>query len=134
MLETGWHALQAPDPQREYLAVVTHLPLQNWRALPAFLKHTRRLRRQLAICRGLVGYRFRFTLNPLVFWTVSVWVDEESLWTFAHGTAHVAAVNALLGDTGHTRVAHWKVLGSGIPLPWPQIRLKILSKEKSAPQ
>ena len=128
MLGTRWHARHVPEPRREYLAVVTQLPLQDWRGLSAFLKHTRHLRRVLAVCPGLVGYGFRFTLNPLEFWTASVWVDEESLWTFVHGAGHVAAVKELLGYTGHTRVAHWPIHGSCVPEPWSEIRLKFLSK------
>jgi hypothetical protein len=127
MLGTGWQALRAPDPQHEYLAVVTHLPLQKWSVLPKLLTHMLYLRRELAACSGLIGYRFQVRVNPLEFWTASVWVDEASLWTFVHGAAHVAAVKALLGDTGHTRVAHWMISGSAIPETWRQMRLKMVS-------
>ncbi len=128
MLGTGWQALRTPDPRGEYLSVVTHLPLQKWRVLPKFLSHTVDLRRELAACSGLVGYRLQLRVKPLEFWTASVWVDEASLWAFVHGGAHRAAAGALLDNTGHTRVAHWMISGSSIPETWRQMRLKMASK------
>ncbi len=127
MLATRWQTLRAPHPEREYLTVITHLPLTRWSVLPEFLKYTRQLRRELAVSRGLIGYRLQLRLFPLEFWTLSVWVDEASLWTFVHGAAHANAMNALLPDTGRTRIDHWRVQGSAVPEKWSQARRKMTS-------
>jgi hypothetical protein len=123
-----WQTVRAPRPEREYLTVITHLPLRRWSVLRGFLRYTQQLRKELAVSSGLIGYRLQLRLFPLEFWTLSVWADEVSLWTFVHGAAHAKAMNALLAETGRTTVDHWTVQGSSVPEKWSQARQKMTSK------
>ena len=132
MLGTFWLAQCVPEPDREYLAVVTHLPLSRWGALPEFLRHTGRLHGELASSHGLVGYRLQLRLWPLELWTFSVWVDEAALWSFVHGKAHANAMRELLPDTGRTKIAHWTVRGFNVPTSWRDVRLK-MATHRAAP-
>ena len=75
-----WIARSEVHPTTTYVAMVSELPLPSHRAIPRFLRHTRRIRRQLAASDGLVGYALKADLVHKTFWTFSVWVDQTA-WT-----------------------------------------------------
>ena len=80
MTALPWVARREVHPGTTYVAMVSELPLASHRAIPRFLRHTRRIRRQLAAADGLVGYALKADLWNKTFWTYSVWVDQAS-WT-----------------------------------------------------
>ena len=53
MAATPWRTLKAADAEREYLVVLTYLPLRHLLRLPEFLWHLLRVKRQLAGVQGL---------------------------------------------------------------------------------
>ncbi len=80
----SWTAVAQPEPEREYLALVSYLPLRGIRKLPAFLRYSQEVRQQLARSRGLIGFSLRASAGFLRrrFWTLSVWEDERALSDF----------------------------------------------------
>src|SRR5262245_1152876 len=56
MPATPWKTLRTPQTNREYVVMLTHLPMRKPTKLPAFLGYVRKIRTQLDRADGLVGY------------------------------------------------------------------------------
>jgi hypothetical protein len=114
-----WLTLHRPDPEREYLVVLTELPVKRARDLGAFLRYTWHIRGQLRRTPGLLGYSLRARLLTRQFWTLSVWEGDAALdqFIFAHSHAHV--MMALQGKMGQTHFVQWSIRGAEFPPRWP---------------
>ena len=66
-------------PGREYLALLSYLPLKRYRTIPRFLGYARRVEVQLAETAGVIGYALRARFTKRDFLTLSVWESEEAL-------------------------------------------------------
>ena len=67
-----WTERRSIDPEVSYVVMYTRLPLARYRSIPAFLRDTLRVQRQLATASGRVGYALKADLVHKRFWTVSV--------------------------------------------------------------
>ena len=67
-----WLERQPIDPQRQYVAMASRLPLKSYRFIPGFMRDTMRIRRQLGQAAGLVSYTLNAGLARKTFWTFSV--------------------------------------------------------------
>ena len=115
-----WLERQPIDPQREYVAMASRLPLKSYRFVPGFLRDTMQIRRQLAQSAGLVGYTLNAGLARKTFWTFSVWVDRASLEAFAGAEPHRSVIQRLRPRMKDTRFEFFTVSGTGIPSTWDQ--------------
>jgi hypothetical protein len=118
MAELTWTAFQKPAPEREYVAILSYLPLKSLWSLPQFLYYTRRIQSQLKSARGLIGYSLLAHVFVKRFWTLSVWEDEVALTNFVHKQPHREAMMILRRYMGGTDFVRWKILGSAIPPSW----------------
>jgi hypothetical protein len=55
-----WVTCRQPDPNREYLALLSELPLKRFRDLGRLLLYTWRIQRQLRHTPALLGYLPKF--------------------------------------------------------------------------
>jgi len=69
MVDTPWRSLSSPDGGREYLALLSYLPLKGFRKMLTLQRQSSKVGRQLAETRGLVGYSFRAKFASHRFWT-----------------------------------------------------------------
>ena len=118
MPPTPWKTSFQPDPDREYLALLTVLPVKHYRTIPRFLGYTRRIEAQLAETVGLVGYSLRAELLRRRFWTLSVWEDDNALMNFVRTTPHAQVMETLQGHMGVTRFVRWTLKGASVPPDW----------------
>lgn len=116
-----WVERQAIDPDREYVAMASRLPLKHYRSVPGFLRDTLAIRRQLAVTSGLVGYGLNAELARKRFWTFSIWEDRESLNAFAAADPHRRIIRRLAPLMGQTRFEFFPVTGSQLPMTWDQM-------------
>jgi heme-degrading monooxygenase HmoA len=116
-----WVERQAIDPDREYVAMASRLPLKHYRSIPGFLRDTLAIRRQLAGTGGLVGYALNAELARKRFWTFSIWEDRESLNAFAAADPHRRIIRRLAPLMGQTRFEFFPVAGSQLPMTWDQM-------------
>jgi hypothetical protein len=130
-MDSPWIKLATPDANREYLALLSHLPLNHYRAIPAFLKFTFQIQKQLGATSGIIGYSLR--ANPLSrnFWTLSAWADEKHLMDFVAKVPHGQAMKAMMPNMGQTKFTKWKVRGSALPLRWEEAMERSLIGERS---
>jgi len=98
------------------MAVVslTRLRLRSWRFLPGFLLNswasTRQLRRAPGFLGGLLA-----TEGSLVFWTFTVWRDDNAIHAFREADAHRRAMPKLLEWCDEASVARFQQDGPDLP-------------------
>lgn len=113
-----WRQFGPPDPNGDYVALVSFLPLKSFSRLFPFVVYTVQVIKQLAKADGLVGYSL--LANPLSkrFWTLSAWKSEETLRAFVVKTPHVQIMKSLSPYMAGTKFVRWPVKGSQLPLQW----------------
>jgi heme-degrading monooxygenase HmoA len=116
-----WVERQPVDPNRDYVAMASRLPLKHYRSIPGFLRDTLAIRRQLAGTSGLVGYGLNAELTRKRFFTFSVWQDQESLDAFAAADPHRRIIRRLRPLMGKTRFEFFGISGSQLPMTWDQM-------------
>jgi hypothetical protein len=117
-MDTPWIKFATPDMNREYFALLSYLPLNKYRAIPAFLKFSFQVQKQLSAAPGIIGYSLRAKVFSRNFWTLSVWTDEKPLMDFVAKFPHGQAMKAMMPHMGPTKFIKWTVLGSVLPLRW----------------
>lgn len=120
MVTLPWQAFKAPQADREYLAMVSYLPLKRWRDFFRFQRYSGKIRRQLEGTRGVVGYSLRARFTKRQFWTLSVWEDEAALARFIPASPHRHAMTALQPVMGTTKFVKWRVRGADLPIAWDE--------------
>jgi hypothetical protein len=56
MPASPWRALGAADPNGEYVALLSYLPLKSYWRIPHFFLYTAQVTKQLASAEGVLGY------------------------------------------------------------------------------
>ena len=100
MASIPWRSCSPADPNREYLVLLSFLPLKRRWRIPWLLPKTFRITRQLRRSAGLVGYSLYATLTTGHFWTLSVWDDEAALQEFVHAEPHRGTMRVMLPHMG----------------------------------
>lgn len=118
MAESPWQSYARAAPERNYVALLSYLPLNSAWRIPRLLLYGARIRRQLRTSTGLIGYSLRAQLAAKRFWTLSVWEDEAALQAFVAALPHAAIMKALAPHMGATGFTRWTVKGSDLPLQW----------------
>ena len=127
-----WTSFTEAEDDKEYPALLSHLPLATFRAMPKFFRFVFGIRRQLAESEGLIGYSL--DAHPLAkeFWTLSVWEDRDSLWRFVQNMPHSRTMQDLLPHMGETGFFHFEVAGSSVPPDWQETKRRMQERETEA--
>jgi len=118
MTETPWQSYSHAAPERDYVALLSYLPLNSAWSLPRLVLYSTRIQRQLRTSSGLIGYSLRARVAAKQFWTLSVWKDAADLQAFVAAPPHVAVMTAMAPHMGATRLVRWNVKGSELPPRW----------------
>jgi heme-degrading monooxygenase HmoA len=111
------------DPDREYLALITYLPLNSYLAIRKFLILTRQVRNQLKESEGAIGYSLLADIFKKEFWTMSVWKDEDYLSRFVRTGAHAHTMTELTRHLSERRkFVKVGIKGFQIPPGWDQAK------------
>lgn len=113
-----WTTFIRADPDREYLVLLTELPLKRWRDLGVLLIYTWRIQGQLRRTPGLLGYSLLARVSRKQFWTLSVWEGEGVLQQFVAEEPHVGTMKALRAKISQPRFIRWSIRGDQIPPDW----------------
>jgi hypothetical protein len=127
-MDAPWKAIAAVDVNREYVALLSYLPLLKYSKVPAFLRYALKIQRQLNKTPGAIGYGMRAKVLSRKFWTLSVWENDRALMKFVGHGPHAEAMKSIAPHMGATRFTRWKVQGSAIPPTWDDA-MKRESKE-----
>jgi quinol monooxygenase YgiN len=112
-----------PDPGREYLALISYLPLTTHFIIPKFLYLTGQIQKQLAESEGVLGYSLIAYILKKEFWTMSAWEDDDSLSKFVRTGAHLRTMRELSRYlNAERRFIKVSVKGAEIPMPWDRAK------------
>ncbi len=113
-----WKTFHTVEPTREYLVLLSELPVKSYTAFPRLLRLTFQVQQQLGRSPGLIGYSLFARLRRKQFWTLSVWEDEEALMEFVEAVPHRTVMSALRPDLGPTQFIRWAIRGDAYPPTW----------------
>src|SRR3954464_7262997 len=114
-MDTPWKALAPVDAGRQYLALLSYLPLRSYRKIPQFFLYSFQIQAQLRQTTGVIGYSLRARPLSRKFWTLSVWENERALMDFVARIPHAESMKALAAHMGTTKFARWSMPGSEFP-------------------
>jgi len=120
-----WKSFASAADEREYLALLSFLPLNKYRAIPRFIKYTAEIESQLSESRGLIGYSLQAQILSLRFWTLSVWEDEGALMEFVVKTPHGPVMQSMLPHMGATKFTRWSIKGANLPPGWSDAKKRM---------
>ena len=100
------------------MAVVTYLPLCDYRYIPGFFKQLSAVESQLRTTPGLLRYGLRASLLGKRFWTYSLWEDRASIEGFIYGASHRVAVLRFHQWDGGARLRVFKT--NHVKLSWTE--------------
>jgi hypothetical protein len=119
-MDTPWKMLVPSEKHREYLALLSYLPLNRYSKIPLFMRYSMGIMRQITGSPGAIGYSMRAKLFSRRFWTLSVWEDSAALMEFVSKVPHNESMKAMAPFMGQTKFTQWKVVGSALPLRWDE--------------
>lgn len=125
MPEIKWTPVGNVEPEqgREYLTLISYLPLTTHLIIPKFLYLTGQIQKQLAVSDGAIGYALIAYLLKKEFWTMSVWENEQSLSNFVKTGAHLRTMREMSRYLRpERRFVKVLVEGSDVPLPWERAK------------
>ena len=117
-MDIPWRTLAAVQKDREYLALLSYLPLNRYSKIFAFMRFSGQINKQLRATPGAIGYSMRAKLFTRRFWTLSVWEDSMALMDFVAKVPHSESMKAMAPFMGKTKFAQWKVSGAAVPMRW----------------
>ena len=120
MVEVKWKTFSEALPGKEYVMLVSLLPLKHYWNIVGFLRHTGRIQDQLSGTSGLLGYSLRLSILAKKGWTLSVWENEQSLAEFVRKNPHSATMSKLRNSMKETKFVTRKIPGSDVPPNWAQ--------------
>jgi hypothetical protein len=117
-VDTPWRVLGQADTGREYIALLSYLPLRSYLKIPQFARFSYEIHRQILATPGVIGYAMRAKVLSRKFWTLSVWESDRALMEFVAKVPHGKIMKALAPHMGATAFTRWKILGSDLPPRW----------------
>jgi len=118
LVDIRWNFVRQPDPSREYVALVSFLPLRKFSAIPRFLQYAREIGDQVERSRGATGYSFRAKLLQRRSYTLSAWETEEDLRAFVRERPHSRVMIDVRPLLRETKFVPWREKGSSLPPAW----------------
>jgi len=118
IVDSPWKSVGRADSAREYLVLLSYLPLRGYRRMLTLMRRSRAVSGQLASTPGLIGFTFRAKLLRHRFWTLSAWEDEAALTAFVGKAPHLDAMKVLGPFMGDAAFFRWSVKGHELPLRW----------------
>ena len=116
-----WKTVHAPEPDTDYVLVLTRLPLRSHLRIPRVMGATLRIVRQLGRSEGLVGYALKADLLHKTFWTMSAWDDDRAVARFVRSEAHQRAMTRLAPHLRASAIETFVRAGAELPLTWSEV-------------
>jgi hypothetical protein len=114
-MDMPWTLLAPVDPSREFLVLLSYLPLRRYSKIPAFIRYSFQVQRQMRKTQGAIGYAMPAKVLSRNFWTLSVWEDDGALMEFVRATPHGEVTKSIAPHMGATKFTRWELQGSAVP-------------------
>ena len=119
-MDAPWTKLAAAEESREYVALLSYLPLRSFLRIPQFFRYTMQIQRQMRQTPGVIGYALRAKTLQKNFWTLSVWESDKALMDFVRAAPHGEVMKSIAPYMGPTKFTRWKVTGGAVPPSWDE--------------
>lgn len=113
-----WKLVAHASADKEYLALLSYLPLRSYGSVLPFIYYTMQIIKQIDSAPGSVGYSLLARPMEKKFWTLSAWETEDALQAFVQQPPHMRIMVALSPHMKKTDFLRWAVRGSKLPLNW----------------
>lgn len=110
-----WKNVSKSD-QDKFIAMLTYLPLKNYRSSFRFMYYVGVITNQLNQTPGLIGYTLKASPTSKKYWTLSVWKDNDSLNKYVQTMPHSLVMKKLHGSIGSTDFKSWEIKKNELPL------------------
>ena|SRR5215475_387298 len=120
-----WVYRTRPPADRDCVMMASRLPLQGYRYLPAFMRATMKIRRQLATADGLIGYALDAHPLAKTFWTLSAWESRAALDAFSRADPHRGQTDAIRPHMRPTTFVFWDARVGDLPGDWAEARRRV---------
>jgi hypothetical protein len=127
MLPMPWQMTATAQPGKEYVALLSYLPVNTYWAIPRLMKFSLETIGQLKKTPGVIGYSLAAELTRRTFWTLSAWQDQQSLMDFVEAIPHSEIMKKLIPYMGKTKFEQWTVTADKLPLQWNDAVKRIAS-------
>jgi len=117
-MDIAWKSLAPIESGREYVVLLSYLPLRRYSKLPLFFRYSAQINGQLRETPGAIGYTMRAKIFTRRFWTLSVWDNDKALMDFVAKVPHVEAMSKIAPHMDKTNFWRWKMKGSELPPRW----------------
>ena len=117
-MDIPWKSLAAIDPNREYVVLLSYLPLTRFSSMPLFFRYSSQINGQLRATPGAIGYAMRAKVFTKEFWTLSIWESDRALMDFVAKVPHSEAMTRVSPFMGPTKITRWKAKGLELPPRW----------------
>jgi hypothetical protein len=126
-----WKPLTPVDPEQTYLAFTSRFALRSVLRLPAFIAASLKIMKQVEAAPGALGYSLGAHLPGLYFYTLSAWVDDDSLRAFSRAVQHGEALQSFHRDMRlPSPFIRWAVRGTDLPLQWSDALERIRADDR----
>jgi hypothetical protein len=117
-MDIPWRSLASVEPGREYIALLSYLPLRKYSKMPLFFRYSAQINAQLRATPGAIGYAMRAKIFTRRFWTLSVWDSDKALMEFVAEVPHGEAMQKIAPYMDKTNFWRWKLPSTEIPPRW----------------
>ncbi|HSK91798.1 MAG TPA: hypothetical protein VK875_10845 [Euzebyales bacterium] len=120
------------DPEHDCTAFAAKLRLRSHHDMPALLRRTADVTRQLEHAHGLLGYAIAPHATAGMLWTVSAWRHRTDLLDFERSHAHRAAMRQLRDLLAPSTLAVWTSSADQLPIGWGDVHARITAIDARA--
>jgi heme-degrading monooxygenase HmoA len=113
-----WKSFREAQEGKEYVALLSMLPLKSYWMVPRLTRFMFATQQQLKGAHGLIGYSLYAELRRKRFYTLSVWEDRQALMDFVEEIPHGEIMQKLKPHMGESRFVEWKARAAEIPIQW----------------
>lgn len=115
-MKSPWKTLRPLDRDQDYLVLVSSIPPKSIRSTWKLFQGARAVRQQLAFADGVMGFSLLAEPFSKRYATLSVWVNEAALDSFATSLSHGQLMATLTPEMAETRFVRWTISGAaGLP-------------------
>jgi hypothetical protein len=119
-MDMPWKVVSSAARDREYMALLSYLPLRSYSRIPQFFRYTIQIQGQMQQTPGAIGYALRAKVFSRKFWTLSVWENDGALMEFVRKVPHGDAMKIIAPHMDRTKFTRWKVPGSAVRPTWDE--------------
>lgn len=117
-MKSRWRQLRPFEDGHDYLVLASSIPARRLSSTGRLFRGSRATAAQLEQTEGVVGYSMLARPLRKQYATLSVWVDETALQSFARAAAHGRLMADLAPEMAPTRFLRWTHRGGDRRPSW----------------